>query len=178
MTRRGAQSRLANFLGRKHSTSRTYGKIPTDMIERLKRTNSLGPYRGWMDSMTIAEPNQIDGYLGDGYKLLDVRPSFEREEKPLPAGDNAVHVALYEKSTGDDKKVQQFLAWAQGTTFTEKNEKFVEEVKEAFPELEEKIVVGCEGGVRSILAVKELEKAGYSNLVWIGGGMDSRVKST
>jgi len=96
----------------------------------------------------------------------------------LPAGDNAVHVALYEKSTGDDKKVQQFLAWAQGTTFTEKNEKFVEEVKEAFPELEEKIVVGCEGGVRSILAVKELEKAGYSNLVWIGGGMDSRVKST
>mmetsp|Transcript_7156 Transcript_7156/g.11318 ORF Transcript_7156/g.11318 Transcript_7156/m.11318 type:complete len:96 (-) Transcript_7156:748-1035(-) len=84
------------------------------MIERLKRTNSLGPYRGWMDSMTIAEPNQIDGYLGDGYKLLDVRPSFEREEKPLPAGDNAVHVALYEKSTGE-----QHLKHRDTTTFTD-----------------------------------------------------------
>jgi len=107
----------------------------------LAAAATINYYHSWMDSMTIAEPNQIDGYLGDGYKLLDVRPSFEREEKPLPAGDNAVHVALYEKSTGDDKKVQQFLAWAQGTTFTEKNEKFVEEVKEAFPELEEKVPI-------------------------------------
>jgi len=72
---------------------------------------------------------------------------------------------------GDETKVQQFLAWAQGQTFTVKNDKFVDKVKETFPNEEDKILVGCQGGVRSILAMKELENAGYKDLVWIGGGM-------
>eukprot|EP00471_Norrisiella_sphaerica_P005592 CAMPEP_0184489348 /NCGR_PEP_ID=MMETSP0113_2-20130426/15130_1 /TAXON_ID=91329 /ORGANISM="Norrisiella sphaerica, Strain BC52" /LENGTH=125 /DNA_ID=CAMNT_0026872707 /DNA_START=174 /DNA_END=551 /DNA_ORIENTATION=+ len=120
--------------------------------------------------MTIIEPEKLDSYLSEGYSLLDVRPSFEVEEKPLPSSVSSTHIPLYEKATGDDTKVQQFLAWAQGQTFTVKNSGFLDEVKKAFPELDAKILVGCKGGVRSILAMKELENAGYTSLAWIGGG--------
>eukprot|EP00467_Chlorarachnion_reptans_P014308 CAMPEP_0114521504 /NCGR_PEP_ID=MMETSP0109-20121206/20219_1 /TAXON_ID=29199 /ORGANISM="Chlorarachnion reptans, Strain CCCM449" /LENGTH=204 /DNA_ID=CAMNT_0001702609 /DNA_START=41 /DNA_END=655 /DNA_ORIENTATION=- len=146
------------------------GKIPVDMVERLKRTNALGPYRGWMDTMDIIEPDKVDSMINnDGYTLLDVRPTFEVKETPTKT--TSVHVPLYEKAEGDDTKIQQFLAWAQRQTFTEKNEGFLDQVKEAFPDPEAKLLVGCEGGVRSILAMKELQNAGFKNLVWIGGGM-------
>eukprot|EP00472_Partenskyella_glossopodia_P006122 CAMPEP_0197518124 /NCGR_PEP_ID=MMETSP1318-20131121/3256_1 /TAXON_ID=552666 /ORGANISM="Partenskyella glossopodia, Strain RCC365" /LENGTH=210 /DNA_ID=CAMNT_0043068221 /DNA_START=11 /DNA_END=643 /DNA_ORIENTATION=- len=156
--------------GRLRAGTRVYGKIPTDLVERLKRTNALGPYRQWMDSMTIVDPAQLDSTLqNDGYEMLDVRPSFEKDETSLPFP--AKHIPIYEKAEGDDTKVQQFLAWAQGTTFTQKNDKFIQLVKEAFPDNSTKIAVGCKGGIRSILAVKEMQNAGFKNVAWVGGGM-------
>jgi len=78
------------------------------MIERLKRTNTLGPYRNWMDSMQIIAPDQVSSKLSEGYKLLDVRPTFEVEGAPLT--DPSVHIPLYEKASSCLYLAHSFLS--------------------------------------------------------------------
>lgn len=114
-------------------------------VERMLRSG---------DIPTIA-PQNAKPLLSDensAYKLLDVRPMWERE-KAYVAG--SIHVPLFVEDEATDamtllKKQIQFGfggAWL-GQRFTKQNMSFVAQVEEALPSKKEKIVVACGEGMR------------------------------
>lgn len=50
------------------------------------------------------------------------------------------------------------------------NPEFIEQVKAAFPDKAEALVVGCQSGKRSTMAVEALSGAGYTKLTNVEGG--------
>nr|PNR46172.1 hypothetical protein PHYPA_013291 [Physcomitrium patens] len=111
------------------------------------------------------------------YKLLDVRPQWEREKAYVV---ESIHVPLFVEDEATDavtllKKQIQFGfggAWL-GQKFTKQNMDFVEQVRQAIPNKNDKIMVACGEGMRSMMAIKELRKAGYTELAWVGGGFNN-----
>lgn len=117
---------------------------------------------------------------GDGggeYRLLDVRPAWEREKAWL---QNSLHVPLYVEDTQIDpvtliKKWVHFgyIGLWTGQRFTTLNPNFVSDVQIVVPSKDEKLLVACGEGLRSIVAVKKLSEVGYENLAWLAGGFNS-----
>jgi rhodanese-related sulfurtransferase len=108
------------------------------------------------DIPTIA-PQNAKPLLSDeasAYKLLDVRPMWERE-KAYVAG--SIHVPLFVEDEATDavtllKKQIQFGfggAWL-GQRFTKPNDSFLAQVEEAIPSKNEKIIVACGEGMRLV----------------------------
>lgn len=131
------------------------------------------------DIPTIA-PQSAKTLLSDetsAFKLLDVRPKWEYE-RAYVAG--SIHVPLFVEDEANDaitllKKQIQFGfggAWL-GQRLTKQNMSFVAQVEEAIPSKKEKIVVACGEGMRSMMAIKELQEAGYAELAWLGGGFNN-----
>ena len=50
------------------------------------------------------------------------------------------------------------------------NEDFMSKVQQEFPEKEQSMVVGCQSGKRSAMAINKMEEAGYTGLINLGGG--------
>lgn len=101
-----------------------------------------------------AQPLLSDENKSAMYKLLDVRPMWERE-KAYVAG--SIHVPLFVEDEATDamtllKKQIQFGfggAWL-GQRFTKQNMNFVAQVEEALPSKKKKIVVACGEGMRLV----------------------------
>lgn len=139
-------------------------------VERMLRSG---------DIQTIA-PQNAQPLLSDeisAYKLLDVRPMWEREKAYVA---ESIHVPLFVEDEATDamtllKKQIQFGfggAWL-GQRFTKQNMSFVAQVEEALPRKNDKIMVACGEGMRSMMAIEELLKAGYGELAWLGGGFNN-----
>lgn len=88
------------------------------------------------------------------YKLLDVRPQWEREKAYVV---ESIHVPLFVEDEATDavtllKKQIQFGfggAWL-GQKFTKQNMDFVEQVRQAIPNKNDKIMVACGEGMRLV----------------------------
>eukprot|EP01026_Neomeris_dumetosa_P058116 TRINITY_DN538_c0_g2_i5.p3 TRINITY_DN538_c0_g2~~TRINITY_DN538_c0_g2_i5.p3 ORF type:complete len:120 (-),score=16.32 TRINITY_DN538_c0_g2_i5:318-677(-) len=98
-------------------------------------------------------PNVVDvsakeagEYVKKGYKYLDVRTPQEYSTGSIP----------------DSVNIPFMLRNAQGM---ELNQEFMQSVKEAFPDMEVDLVVGCASGKRSTMACKSLKEEGYQNLI-------------
>ncbi|KAH7446961.1 hypothetical protein KP509_01G084300 [Ceratopteris richardii] len=120
-------------------------------------------------------PAQANKLLCDeGYKLLDVRPLWEWEKAYV---DGSVHVPLFIED--DDSGYLSYIrrsiqmgyggVW-MGQRLTTRNPLFLEQVQSAIPEKDQKVLVACSEGLRSLLAVDELHDEGYLNLAWLEGG--------
>ena len=123
-------------------------------VERLLRSG---------DIPTIA-PQNAKRLLADenlAYKLLDVRPMWERE-KAYVAG--SIHVPLFVEDEATDavtllKKQIQFGfggAWL-GQRFTKPNVDFLAQVEEALPRKDEKVLVACGEGMRLVSQLSSVD---------------------
>ncbi|MCO5574102.1 hypothetical protein L7F22_027879 [Adiantum nelumboides] len=110
----------------------------------------------------------------EGYKLLDVRPIWEWEKAYV---SDSLHVPLFVED--DDSGYLTLLkrsiqmgyggVW-MGQRLTTRNPRFLEQVLAAIPEKDQRLLVACGEGLRSLLALDELHDEGYTNLAWLEGG--------
>ncbi|KAL2653297.1 hypothetical protein R1flu_021425 [Riccia fluitans] len=122
-------------------------------------------------------PEEISTLLSQGgYKILDVRPLWERE-KAYVAGSYHIPLFVEDLSTGLLTMVKKAVqmgqgGWWIGLKLTVKNDNFFEQVKTTVPK-GEKLLVVCGEGLRSLLAIEELSDGGYEQLAWLRGGFNN-----
>ncbi|KAJ3682828.1 hypothetical protein LUZ60_013055 [Juncus effusus] len=115
----------------------------------------------------------------EGYRLLDIRPEWEREKAYVTG---SLHVPLFVADV-DNGPVTLLKKWVHfgyigawtGQLFTTINGEFVPQVEEAVKR-DEKLLVACGEGLRSVIAIKMLHQAGYKNLAWLAGGFNRSQK--
>ncbi|KAL1201234.1 Rhodanese-like domain-containing protein 11 [Cardamine amara subsp. amara] len=108
--------------------------------------------------------------------LLDVRPSSERNKAWVKG---STWVPIFDNDDNLDagtlsKKVTSFAmgGWWSGSPTLSFNRLFLSKVEEKFPK-EAELIVGCQKGLRSLAACELLYNAGYENLFWLQGGLES-----
>ncbi|KAK1256889.1 Rhodanese-like domain-containing protein 10 [Acorus gramineus] len=112
----------------------------------------------------------------EGFRLLDVRPEWERERAYVK---DSMHVPLFVEDT-DVGPVTLLKKWVHfgyiglwtGQCLTTINDGFLEQVEAEVPNKDEKLLVACGEGLRSMIAVRMLHNGGYKNLGWLGGGFN------
>lgn len=135
-------------------------------------------YAGRVRSVTAKEA--IDMMRGEGWTLLDVRPPYEQKKVPV---EGAVAAPLFIEDpeastpTGALKAATAFGmgGWWLGGTHLVPNPDFLAQATAALPSDKEsaRVVVACQKGLRSLAACESLIRAGYPNVAWISGGLDS-----
>ncbi|KAH6836651.1 Rhodanese/Cell cycle control phosphatase superfamily protein [Perilla frutescens var. hirtella] len=109
-----------------------------------------------------------------GYRLLDIRPEWEREKARV---SGSLHVPLFVEDK-DNSPITLLKKWVHfgyiglwtGQLFTMINPSFLQQVEEVVPDKDSKLLVACGEGLRSLIAVATLYKGGYKNLGWLAGG--------
>ncbi|XP_011658052.1 uncharacterized protein LOC101221593 isoform X1 [Cucumis sativus] len=115
------------------------------------------PIMGSLDSssdsgIVTVDVKTADNLLHSGYAFLDVRTVEEFKEGHM-ATERIVNIPYLLNSPNGRVKNAQFLA----------------EVSAVFKK-DDRLVVGCRSGVRSLLAIEELQNDGYKHLKDLGGG--------
>jgi len=112
----------------------------------------------------------------NGYTLLDVRPSSERNKAYVK---DSIWIPIYDVDQSLDpgtllRKFSNFTmgGWWNGLPLMKYNERFMPDVVAKVPK-SANIIVGCQKGLRSLAACEQLYKAGYRNLFWLNGGLDA-----
>lgn len=111
-----------------------------------------------------------------GFRLLDVRPAWEWEKARV---GGSLHVPLFVEDT-DASPITLLKKWVHfgyiglwtGQHLTTINERFLPQVEEMVPDKEDKLLVACGEGLRSMIAVRMLHKGGYKSLGWLAGGFN------
>ncbi|CAL9226731.1 unnamed protein product [Arabidopsis halleri] len=108
--------------------------------------------------------------------LLDVRPSSERNKAWVKG---STWVPIFDNDDNLDagtlsKKVTSFAmgGWWSGAPTLSFNRLFLSKVEEKFPK-DSELIVACQKGLRSLAACELLYNAGYENLFWVQGGLES-----
>ncbi|OMO97555.1 hypothetical protein COLO4_14532 [Corchorus olitorius] len=112
----------------------------------------------------------------DGFKLLDIRPEWERQKAYVKG---SIHVPLFIEDK-DNSPITLLKKWVHfgyiglwtGQNFTMINPNFIKEVETAVPNKDAKLLVACGEGLRSIMAARKLYEGGYKNLGWLAGGFN------
>ncbi len=112
----------------------------------------------------------------EGWVILDVRPPFEVAKAGV-AG--AVTVPVFIQEGFDNlpaylKHASWFGmgGWWLGGAHMKPNPGFMAGVAAQIP-AGSRVVVACQKGLRSLAAAEQLARAGYGDLAWINGGLDS-----
>lgn len=101
----------------------------------------------------IPPKNAAAALVSEGYKLLDIRPEWEREKARV---SGTLHVPLFVADT-DNGPVTLLKKWVHfgyiglwtGQNFTKLNDEFLRQVEAAVPDKETKLLVACGEGLRS-----------------------------
>lgn len=112
----------------------------------------------------------------EGFKLLDVRPEWEREKARVPG---SLHVPLFTEDM-DSSPITLLKKWVHfgyiglwtGQKFTTINPEFLVKVEGLLPDKDVRVLVACGEGLRSMMAASRLHEAGYRNLGWLAGGFN------
>ena len=115
----------------------------------------------------------------EGWYLVDVRPPSEVERAAVKG---AVRAPLYVPESFDSLPNRMKHAswfgmggWWLGGVHMKPNPDFMRAVRSSVPD-DAKIVVACQKGLRSLAAAEQLARAGYGELAWINGGLDTAAK--
>lgn len=126
---------------------------------------------------TPKEAGRILSEGNENWKLLDVRPIWERERAFV---SDSLHIPLFVVDDDDSfltaikRQIQfGFGGWWLGQKLTKKNENFVEEVKQLTTSVDTPIMIACGEGLRSLMAIEALYEAGYEKLGWVAGGLNN-----
>jgi hypothetical protein len=65
--------------------------------------------------------------------------------------------------------------WWLGGVHMKPNPDFMRDVRASVPS-DAKVIVACQKGLRSLAAAEQLAKAGFGELAWINGGLDTASK--
>ncbi|XP_021888877.1 rhodanese-like domain-containing protein 11, chloroplastic isoform X2 [Carica papaya] len=110
-----------------------------------------------------------------GKPLLDVRPSTERE-KAWVKGSTWIHIDVMINLMWElfQEKSPNFVmgGWWSGAPKLSYYKQFLLKVEEKFPK-DAELIVACQKGLRSLAACELLLNAGYRNLFWVQGGLES-----
>ncbi|TVU47440.1 hypothetical protein EJB05_07043 [Eragrostis curvula] len=140
--------------------------------EALVRSGTVRPVRP-RDAKDVLD--------AEGFRLLDVRPEWERARAGVRG---SVHAPLF---VGDDDMsiVTLLKKWVHfgyiglwtGQSFTKMNDRFLDDVAAAVAGegKDAKLLVACGEGLRSLIAVRMLHDDGYKNLAWLAGGFSKCV---
>ncbi|CAA7404848.1 unnamed protein product [Spirodela intermedia] len=108
--------------------------------------------------------------------LLDVRPSTERQKAWV---NGSTWIPIFDVDNSLDfgtvsKKITSFTmgGWWSGVPTLVYDKDFISKVESKFPK-ESELVVVCQKGLRSIAACEQLYNAGYRNLFWVQGGLET-----
>lgn len=111
-----------------------------------------------------------------GKTLLDVRPSTEHEKAwvkgstwiPIFEVDNKFDVGAF------SRKISTFMmgGWWSGVPALSYDPEFLTKVEEKFSN-DTDLIVACQKGLRSLAACELLYNAGYRNLFWVQGGLET-----
>lgn len=111
-----------------------------------------------------------------GKPLLDVRPSTEREKAWVKG---STWIPIFDVDDQFDvgtlsRKVTNFVmgGWWSGAPKLSYYKQFLLKVEEKFPK-DAELIVACQKGLRSLAACELLLNAGYRNLFWVQGGLES-----
>ncbi|KAF5190386.1 Rhodanese-like domain-containing protein [Thalictrum thalictroides] len=112
----------------------------------------------------------------EGFKLLDIRPVWEREKAYVPG---SLHVPLF-VNDDDNGPITLLKKWVHfgyiglwtGQKFTTINPDFLQGVDKFVSDKDAKLLVACGEGLRSLMAVTRLYEGGYKNLGWLAGGFN------
>ncbi|KAI3899509.1 hypothetical protein MKW92_016612 [Papaver armeniacum] len=124
----------------------------------------------------ISPKEAIPVMNNEGFLLLDIRPIWEREKAHIPG---TLHVPLFIKD--EDYSILTLLKkWVHfgyiglwtGQKFTTINPTFLSQVESSVPNKDEKLLVVCGEGLRSLMAISNLHEGGYRNLGWLIGGFN------
>ncbi|XP_078436417.1 rhodanese/Cell cycle control phosphatase superfamily protein [Wolffia australiana] len=155
---------------RRSNTLRTRAQAPSSRGQELIRSGEV---------VALPPPAAAAALRGGGYKLLDVRPEWEFNKARVRS---ALHVPLFVEDKDDGlltllkKSVHLgYIGLWTGQLLTTFNDDFLSQVKAEAPDKEEKLLVACGEGLRSLVAVAFLHGGGYKNLAWLEGGF-SRCK--
>lgn len=151
-------------------------KVPKKLV-RLNPHSSLRDGQELVQLRVIRSVRSADAgclLAQEDYKLLDVRPIWEKE-KSFVAGSYHVPLFVEDEDTSYITLLKKSIQMGYGGVWmgqrlTTENEKFLEQVRSVFPENSQKVLVVCGEGLRSLMAVGELHEAGYTNLAWLDGG--------
>jgi rhodanese-related sulfurtransferase len=184
-TRRG----LGNFRIPRPRHGRALPHPPRPTLSR--RTSSAHPHTPYKNTLSPLTPSQkkvkegrvksVDAKAAgalqkEGWVILDVRPPSEVAKAGV-AG--AVTVPVYVEEAFDSlpnlmKHASWFGmgGWWLGGVHMKPNPDFLRGVEAAVPK-SARVVVACQKGLRSLAAAEQLARAGYGDLAWINGGLDS-----
>ncbi|KAL3685069.1 hypothetical protein R1sor_003091 [Riccia sorocarpa] len=164
-------SRVRLLMGHNRSSSRSDTKrSPSASMRDAEQLVQSGVVRN-------VAPEEVSALLSQGsYKILDVRPVWERE-KAYVAGSYHIPLFVEDLSTGPLTLVRKAVqmgqgGWWIGLKLTVKNDEFLEQVENTVPK-GEKLLVVCGEGLRSLLAIEELTDGGYEQLAWLRGGFNN-----
>ncbi|KAL6001363.1 Rhodanese-like domain-containing protein 9, chloroplastic [Asimina triloba] len=129
-----------------------------------------------------AEVNFVDGdearrlVAEEGYAILDIRDRTQYDRSHIKS---CYHVPLFVENKDNDlgtiiKRTvhNNFSGLFFGLPFTKLNPDFVESVKEQFS-TDSKLLLVCQGGLRSTAAANELEEEGFQNVSCVMSGLQS-----
>ncbi|KAJ7568531.1 hypothetical protein O6H91_01G036600 [Diphasiastrum complanatum] len=123
-------------------------------------------------------PKDCQSLLSTGdYKILDVRPVWE-QEKAFVAGSYHVPLFIEDQDLGLVTLLKKwihlgYIGMWMGHKLTVQNHQFLEQVQTLVPSKEQKLLVACGEGLRSMLAIDLLHTDGYTQLAWINGGFNN-----
>ncbi|XP_040869833.1 rhodanese-like domain-containing protein 10 [Glycine max] len=130
-----------------------------------------------LQSNTFLPKDASTAINSEGFVLLDIRPTWERE-KARVAG--SLHVPMFVEDT-DNSPITLLKKWVHfgyiglwtGQYLTTLNSEFLIQVENSIPTGKEtKLLVACGGGLRSMAAASKLYNGGYKNLGWLAGGFN------
>ncbi|XP_023545011.1 thiosulfate sulfurtransferase 18-like isoform X1 [Cucurbita pepo subsp. pepo] len=129
----------------------------TSKTAHRSRTTGIAPLiMGSLDSfeagIVTVDVKTAKNLLHSGYAFLDVRTVEEFKEGHV-ATEKIVNIP-YQFNSPDGRV---------------KNDRFLEDVSAVFKK-DDRLVVGCRSGVRSLLAIEDLRNDGFKHLTDLGGG--------
>jgi len=135
----------------------------------------------WQDNIRQGKVRNVTSkdlkaMVESGWTVLDVRPE---EETEVVGVKGAVEVPLFQVDDSMDpgsllKQMSAFGmgGWWEGSAHMKANEAFMAEVQAKIPK-DAKVIVTCQKGLRSLAACEQLARAGYGELAWVSGGLDT-----
>ncbi|WCJ33972.1 Rhodanese/Cell cycle control phosphatase superfamily protein [Euphorbia peplus] len=154
----------------------------TSKFQQIGRRNLTRTPNTWRKLGIRAEVNYINAdeakklVTSEGYAVLDVRDKTQYDRAHIKS---SYHVPLFIFNEDNDigtfvKRTvhNNFSGLFFGIPFTKENPDFVESVKSQISP-ESKVLLVCQGGLRSTAAANQLEQAGFKNIACITSGLQS-----
>ncbi|KAD3338090.1 hypothetical protein R6Q59_027208 [Mikania micrantha] len=165
-----------------HPKQPPFATYPHHRTTTVKVHSVSGNAQKLIQSGTVAAilPKEAVAAIDDGgYKLLDIRPEWEREKSRVKG---SMHVPLFVQDM-DNGPITLLKKWVHfgyiglwtGQYFTMINPDFVDQVEKMVPDKSTKLLVACGEGLRSMMATSKLHKNGYTNLGWLAGGFNRAI---
>ncbi|KAD3338026.1 hypothetical protein E3N88_33547 [Mikania micrantha] len=165
-----------------HPKQPPYATYPHHRTTTVKVHSVSGNAQKLIQSGTVVAilPKEAVAAIDDGgYKLLDIRPEWEREKSRVKG---SMHVPLFVQDM-DNGPITLLKKWVHfgyiglwtGQYFTMINPDFVDQVEKMVPDKSTKLLVACGEGLRSMMATSKLHKNGYINLGWLAGGFNRAI---